>query len=381
MEDFYELLGVPRGASDDDLKKAYRKLARELHPDANPGDAVAEERFKKVTLAYETLRDPESRRRYDMFGAEGVAGTGASGQGGAQDPFGGFGGGGGLGDLFDAFFGGQGGGGGQRRSNAQRRGPDLETSVQLDFTEAIFGANKEVTVRAPVICSTCQGNGAKPGTNRIKCATCSGTGEVRRVRQSILGQMVTASPCPTCGGLGETIPEPCADCRGDGRKTEERTYLVEVPPGVDDGATLRLGGRGGAASRGGANGDLYVHLRVARHEVFRRDGSTIHGDLHIAMTQAALGATIAFETLDGEIEITVAAGTQSGKAVRFKGKGVPSLDNRGRGELIVHIIVDTPTQLTKVQDELMRQLAGERKEAVDVGEGGIVGRLKNAFVK
>src|SRR5687768_15907858 len=239
--DFYDLLGVPRTATEDDLKRAYRKLARELHPDANPGDKAAEERFKEITVAYETLRDPERRRRYDTFGPEGMGGR-------MEDPF--AGGVGGLGDLFDAFFGGSvfGGGAGGRGGRGGRGGPprghDVELRLQLEFEEAVFGIQRDIDVTVPVACDTCAGSGARPGTTPTTCSQCNGAGEVRRVRQSLLGQMVTASPCPRCGGLGEEIASPCPDCRGEGRKHEARTLTVEVPAGVDEGTTLRLTGRG-----------------------------------------------------------------------------------------------------------------------------------------
>ncbi|MBV9650664.1 MAG: DnaJ domain-containing protein, partial [Pseudonocardiales bacterium] len=298
--DYYAILGVPRDASADQIKRAYRKLARELHPDANPDDPDAEERFKEVTFAYETLRDPERRRRYDTFGPDAVRGAGAGASGG--DPFAGFGGGG-LGDIFDAFFGGAspfGATGARSARSGPRRGEDAEAVLDLEFAEAVFGVEKELAVRLPVTCATCAGVGARPGTTPTTCTTCGGTGEVRRVRQSILGQMVTAGPCPTCAGTGEEITSPCPDCRGDGRRLEERAFLVEVPAGVDDGSTLRLTGRGAAGQKGGPAGDLYVHLQVRADARFVRRGADIHHELHVAMTQAALGAHLAFQTLDGE---------------------------------------------------------------------------------
>jgi molecular chaperone DnaJ len=284
VADLYETLGVSRNATDDDIKRAYRRLARELHPDTNPG-ADTEERFKEVARAYEVLRDPERRRRYDMVGD---TGDGAA-AGGAQ--FGeGFGG---LGDIFETFFGGN-PFGGRRGPSGPPPGPDLETVLDLSFEDAVFGVAKDVTVRAPVVCSTCSGSGARPGTTPVRCDTCGGTGQVQRVRQSILGQMVTSGPCPSCGGLGERIASPCQDCRGEGRRTEERTYTVDVVAGVDDGTTLRLRGRGGAGPRGGPPGDLYVHLRVRPHPRFQRQGYDLVESLPIAMTQAALGTHLVY---------------------------------------------------------------------------------------
>ena len=382
--DFYELLGVARSATEDEIKRAYRKLARELHPDANPGDATAEERFKEVTLAYETLRDPERRRRYDMFGPEGLRGTGAGG-GGAGDPFAGFGGGGGaggFGDIFDAFFGAGspfGGASGRGGRGGPVRGGDAEVRIALDFEEAVFGAQKELEVRLPVACTTCSGSGARAGTTPTRCTQCNGSGEVRRVRQSILGQMVTASPCPTCGGMGEEIASPCADCRGDGRVVEERTLLVDVPAGVDNGATLRLTGRGAAGPRGGPAGDLYVHIVVRPHERFGRDGYDLVHELHVPLTQAALGAEFPFETLDGTEELSVPAGTQTGKVFKLRGRGVPHVDGRGRGDLLVQVVVDTPVGLTPTQEELLRSLAAERGESVAEPETGFFSKLRSAF--
>ena len=372
--DYYELLGVSRTASDDEIKKAYRKLARELHPDANPDDPSAHERFKDVSTAYETLRDPERRRRYDQFGPEGAA------RAGAGDPFGFGGAGGGLGDIFDAFFGGAAGGGfGGGRRGGPARGNDLELLVELDFEEAVFGVRREIKVRAPVPCDTCEATGAAPGTTATTCAGCGGTGEVRRVRQSILGQMVTASPCPRCGGQGQEISTPCPSCRGEGRRTEEKTYEVDIPAGVDDGTQLRLPGRGGAGPRGGPLGDLYLHTRVRPHERFRRNGQDLIADLHVPMTQAALGAHLTFETLDGTEDLALPPGTQSGRVFELRGRGVPGGRGRARGDLLVQVFVDTPTDLGKEEQELLRRLAVLRDEDVAPEETGFLSRIKSAF--
>lgn len=380
-DDFYEVLGVSKSASTDEIKKAYLRLARELHPDANPGDAEAEERFKLVNLAYETLRDPERRRQYDMFGPAGMRGTGGAGT--AGDPFGGFGGGGmgGFGDIFDAFFGGGMGAAapGGRPRTGPRKGEDAEATVVIDFAEAVFGIHHELTVRLPQTCETCAGSGARPGTTPVTCGQCGGTGEIRRVRQSFLGQMVTASPCNRCGGTGEEINSPCADCRGEGRRREERTFVVDVPAGVDEGSTLRLPGRGAGGIKGGPPGDLYVHLRVRPHPSMTRRGFDLLSVVHVAMTQAALGATLSFETLDGDEELVIPGGTQSGREIRLRGRGVPHLQSRGRGDLIVTVIVDTPDELTKEQDELLRRLAELRGEEVAPHEAGLMSKLRGAF--
>src|SRR5579875_3072438 len=297
-QDYYEILGVSRNASDEEIKKAYRKLARDLHPDSHSGSpsekVAAEERFKLVNQAYEVLKDPERRRQYDMFGADGER-LGA----GAGDPFG-FAGAG-FSDIFDAFFGGASPFGGQRgpARHGPRQGENVEAALDLEFAEAVLGAAKEVTVRVQATCGTCHGSGARPGTTPIRCTMCKGTGETRRVRQSLLGQMVTSSPCPRCGGTGEEIPSPCPSCRGEGRQLEERSYTVEVPAGVDDGATLRLSGRGAAGPRGGPPGDLYLHLRVKPHPFLERDGYDLRETAHVSMAQAALGTDITVETLEG----------------------------------------------------------------------------------
>jgi molecular chaperone DnaJ len=372
-DDYYEVLGVARSATEDEIKRAYRQLARELHPDARPGDQAAEERFKLVNRAYETLRDAERRRQYDMFGAE------QRGSGGG-DPFAGFGNAGGLGDLFDAFFGGAGAPGGRPQTRSgPRRGEDAEAVLVVDFAQAVFGGEEDIKVRLPMMCATCSGAGAAPGTSRVTCTTCQGAGEVRRVRQSILGQMVTASPCPRCGGLGEEIPSPCPDCRGDGRRTEEQTFVVDLPAGVDEGSTLRLTGRGAGGVRGGPPGDLYVHVRVRPHPTLQRQGTDLLGEVHVSMAQAGLGVHLPFETLDGTEELTVRGGTQSGREVRLRGRGVPHLQARGRGDLIVSVVVDTPTELTRTQEELLRQFAAERGETVAEPEAGLMSRIRGAF--
>jgi molecular chaperone DnaJ len=368
--DYYELLGVSRNASEDELKRAYRALARELHPDATGGNAETEARFKEVTLAYETLRDPERRRRYDLFGPEAVRGTGAGAGGG--DPFG-FGTN--LGDIFDVFMRGT-GFGSQSRSGA-RRGSDAEVILDLSLEEAAFGGKHDISIHTAVSCETCAGSGARPGTQPTSCPDCRGTGQIQRVRQSLLGQMVTATPCGRCQGTGETITSPCPDCKGHGRRNDQRTLTVDVPAGVDDGATLRVQAAGGAALRGGIPGDLYVHLRVAPDERFERSGNDLVTTAHVSFAQAALGVDVEIETLEGTNRITVPAGTQSGKIVRLGGLGVPRLRARGRGDLLVHIVVDTPAKLSKEEEDLIRQLAAIRGESVAPPESGLLSRLRS----
>jgi len=371
MADYYALLGVSRDASPEEIKRAYRTKARELHPDANPDDPEAEHHFKEVAKAWEVLRDPEKRARYDRYGEAGVGG--AAGGGG---PFAGFGG---VGDIFDAFFGGQSPFGGGGRSSGPLRGPDLEVVTELDFTEAVFGAQHRVEVRTAVPCDTCDASGAAPGTTPVPCAECGGAGQVRRVRQSLLGQMVTMAACPRCAGQGVVIAQPCPTCSGEGRTLQDKAFTVDIPPGVDSSSTLRLQGRGAAGPRGGPPGDLYVQFRIRPHEVFRRDGVDLHAELHVPVTQAILGAEVEFETLDGVEQITLPPATHTGHVFRFRGKGVPVVNRNGRGDLHVHVVVDLPRDLTEEQEALVRQLAELRGEEVAADAGGFFTRLRSAF--
>jgi molecular chaperone DnaJ len=368
MSDHYATLGVTRSASAEEIKKAYRRLARELHPDTNP-DPTAADRFKEVAHAYEVLGDPERRRRYDMYGDAGVSGRGGS-------PFDT----GGFADIFDAFFGQAGArfGGGATRTGPLR-GPDLEAVAQISFEEAVFGCQTEVAVRTAVPCETCEATGAQPGSTAQVCGECGGSGQVRRMRQSILGQVVTAGPCGACGGQGEVIPQPCPDCKGDGRRVVEKHYNVDVPAGVDTGSTLRLTGRGAVGARGGGAGDLYVHLEVAPHDRFERVGNDLVHELHVTMAQAALGVHLQFETLDGTEDLVIPRGTQPGRVFRLRGRGVPSVEGRGRGDLIVQVAVDVPDELTADQEELLRRFAVTRGEEVAPTEEGFFAKIRSAF--
>jgi molecular chaperone DnaJ len=373
MADYYELLGVTRTASADEIKKAYRKRARELHPDANPGNPVAEAKFKEVSKAYAVLSDDDQRTRYDRFGEQGVGGAGGPNM---DDLFGG----GGLGDIFDAFFGGGGGpfGGGRRGPAGPPRGQDMEVAVSIDFEQAVFGAQIAVDLKLPQTCGDCHGSGAGEGTKPVHCVDCNGSGQVRRVRQSVLGQMVSTSPCPRCGGLGEVITTPCPTCRGEGRVTLDKSYTVDVPAGVVDGSTLRLTRRGAAGPRGGAPGDLYVHLRVKPHDRFRRVDDDLVTEVPISIAQASLGTKVTLTTLDGDEELAVHAGTQPGHEFVLRGRGVPRLQGRGRGDLRAIVQVDVPTKLTHAETELLKQFAEGRGEAV--GEsGGLFSKIKSAF--
>lgn len=373
--DYYELLGVSRNASADEIKRAYRKKAREYHPDTNP-DAAAAERFKEVARAYQVLSDPQQRARYDQFGEAGVSGNGAGA--GAGDPFGG-----GLNDLFDAFFGGRnpfgGAPGGGRGPSGPPRGQDIEIVAEIDLEEAVFGSTVPVSLKLPQRCDECDGSGAGAGTKPVTCSDCNGSGQVQRVRQSLLGQMVTTSPCPRCGGLGEVITSPCSTCRGEGRVTIDKTYQVDVPAGVDTGSTLRLGGRGAAGSRGGHAGDLYVHIKVRDHDRFLRDGDDLICDLPLSFAQLTLGTTAELQTLDGDEQLPVTPGTQPGYEFVLRGRGVQRLRGRGRGDIRAVVRVAVPKSLSDDEAELLRRYAELRGEHIAPPEQGFFSKIKSAF--
>lgn len=369
MADYYELLGVEPSASADELKRAYRKLARELHPDHNPDNPEAEARFKEVANAYETLSDPDRRAHYDRFGEGG-------------NPLGGAGGAG-FGDIFDAFFGGQNPfGGGGFGGSQQRRGPapgaDLETVLTVDFAEAVLGSAQKVELRTHVPCESCEASGTTATSTITTCSTCDGMGQVRQVRRSILGQMVSTNTCPTCAGAGELIEDPCNVCSGEGRVVEECSYTVDVPAGVDTGATLRLTGRGAAGVRGAGFGDLYVRIRVQPHQRFERDGQDLIVELPIPMTIAALGGEIEFETLEDVETIEIPIGTQTGKVFTIRGQGVPGLQNQRRGDIRALAVVAVPEKLTAEQEDLLRRFADLRGDEVSEGRS-LLGRLRSAL--
>ncbi len=348
VRDLYEILGVTRESSGDDIKKAYRRLAREYHPDVNP-DPAAEERFKEVSAAYEILSDPAKRQQYDLYG---------HGRGSVDFPFGD------VADLFETFFG-QGSFG--RRRTATRRtrtqhGEDVFAQEHLSFREAVFGVRREVPIARLEPCERCSGSGAEPGTAPQRCRMCGGTGQVQDVRRSIFGTVMTAHPCTTCEGTGEEIMTPCERCDGRGRVAAEATVPVDVPAGVSDGLDLRIAGVGHAGRSGGPAGDLYLTISVEGDPVFERRGTDVFADLSIPMTQAALGAEVEVETLDGPERIDVEAGTESGTTLRLRGKGVPNLGRRGRGDLFLTIRVATPTPGSKEERRLLEQLAEVRGE-------------------
>jgi len=354
--DYYEILGIDKSASADEIKKAFRKLAIKHHPDKEGGD---EAKFKEANEAYEVLKDPSKRQRYDQFGHAGVGGSAASDGG---NPFSGFGGNGqgahfdfgdlGLGDIFGSFFGGDQGGG--RR--AQSRGSDVETSVNLTFEESIFGTEKDIRLTLQDDCSHCKGSTVEPGYELKTCETCKGSGQTGRVINTILGQIQQAVVCPTCDGRGKVPEKACTVCKGKGVERREQKFTLKVPHGVDDGAVIRLRERGEAIAQG-SKGDLYVHLRVKPHKKFTREGDLILSDEHISMVEATLGTELEVETLDGPLTMKVPAGTQGGTDFKLSGHGVPHMQGSGRGAQIVTIHVDIPTKLTKKQKELLEEFA------------------------
>ncbi|MEX5718954.1 molecular chaperone DnaJ [Geodermatophilus maliterrae] len=377
--DYYGVLGLSRGASDAEIKKAYRRLARDLHPDVNP-DPEAKERFQEVSRAYQALTDPDKRRIVDLGGDPFDTGPGAGG----GSPFGqaGFGG---LGDIMDAFFGGAGGMGGRGPRSRVREGDDALIRIELDLEQTVFGTTEEITVDTAVLCGTCSGAGTAPGTHPTTCTTCSGRGEVQSVQRSFLGQVVSTRPCPSCAGTGQVIPEPCPECGSEGRVRARRTIPVKVPAGVEDGMRIRLTGRGEVGPGGGPAGDLYVEIRERPHEVFTRDGEDLHCRVTLPMTAAALGTTLPLTLLDGEdTDVDVRPGTQPGTVLTLRGKGAPRLRATGRGNLLVHVDVQTPTRLDAEQEKLLRELAvlrGEDRPASAAAEtpGGLFARVRNPF--
>jgi len=366
--DFYAVLGVSRDASPEEIKKAYRRLARQLHPDVNPDE---EERFKEVTKAYEVLSDPQKREMHDLGG----------------DPFstgGGFGSGFGFSDIMDAFFG-AGGGASRGPRPRQRRGQDALIRVDLELSETTFGVTRELQVDTAVTCPTCNGGGASPGSSPRTCDICRGRGEVQQVTRSFLGQVMTSRPCAACQGFGTVIPDPCHECGGDGRVRSRRSLKVKIPPGVDTGTRIQLTGEGESGPGGGPPGDLFVEIVERSHPLFRRQGDDLHCTVQVPMTAAALGTTVTLETLDGPRPVTLRPGVQSGQTEILTDLGVTHLRSAGRGELVVHVEVVTPTRLDPEQEELLRKLAALRGEdGPDVGQltghqQGFFNRLRDAF--
>ncbi|HEX6195597.1 MAG TPA: molecular chaperone DnaJ [Jiangellaceae bacterium] len=348
--DYYEVLGVSRDASAAEIKKAYRRLARELHPDVNP-DPGTHDRFKEVTQAYEVLTDPKKREMYDLGADPFATGGGAGGNFGAGFSFS---------DIMDAFFGGATTTRGPR--SRVRRGQDALVRLEVELPEAVFGATKEVQVDTAIVCTACGGTGAPPGVELKVCPSCGGQGEVTQVQRSLLGQVMTSRPCPQCHGFGTVNPRPCGECSGDGRVRTRRTLTIKIPAGVDSGTRIQLAGEGEVGPGGGPAADLYVELTVRPHPVFTRRGDDLHATIAVPMAAAALGTVVELETLDGKESVDIGPGAQPGETIKLPARGVPRLRGTGRGSLVLHLDIQTPTKLDSRQEELLRELAELRGE-------------------
>ena len=383
--DYYEVLGVNKNATDDELKKAYRRLAKKYHPDANPDNkAEAEAKFKEVNEAYETLSDPQKRRMYDQFGPDGPQGfNGAGGFGGqngyysyTSSGFDGFGDFGDLGDIFSSFFGGGFGSGRSsgRKQNGPRKGADLNLHIDITFEQAFLGVEKEITITRNEECTICHGTGAKPGTSVTKCPTCNGTGQIRQVQNTILGQMQTTRTCTNCHGTGEVIKEPCENCRGKGTVRKQPKIKVKIPAGIDDGQTVVLRGEGEPGEKGGPKGDLYITIRLKKHSIYSRKANNVYCDVPITITQATLGADLEIPMVDGSKErYKIPEGTQTGTKFVIRGKGFKSVSSNSVGDFVFTVNVQTPKKLSKEQRELLVQLAKTMNEQPPIKKRGIFG--------
>jgi molecular chaperone DnaJ len=369
--DYYEVLGVEKGANAEDIKKAFRKAARQYHPDVNKA-ADAEEKFKEAKEAYDVLSDDQKRATYDRYGhVDPNQGMGGGGGFNGQD-FGGFG------DIFDMFFG---GGGGQRRNpNAPQRGNDLQYSMTIEFKEAVFGKEMDITIPRTETCETCHGNGAKPGTKAETCNVCKGSGQQEVVQNTAFGRIVNRRVCSACNGQGTLIKDKCNDCHGTGKVKKQRKIHVKIPAGVDDGAQLRVSGEGEAGTKGGPSGDLYIVIRVKSHDFFEREGDDIYCEVPLTFAQAALGDEIEIPTLTEKVKLKIPAGTQTGTFFRLKGKGVPRLRGYGQGDQHVKVVVVTPSNLTDEQKELLRQFSGLNGEFMHEKQQSLFERMKKAFL-
>ena len=357
--DYYEVLGVQKGATDAEIKKAYRKMAKENHPDLHPGDKDAEARFKEINEAYEVLSDSEKKARYDQFGFAGVDPSyGGGGYGGGFDGSFDFGD---LGDIFGSFFGGGFGGGGRARSGPQR-GESLRTRLTITFEEAAFGCEKEVSIDRVEQCETCKGTGAAPGTSPETCPACGGSGQVQQRRQTPMGVFATTGPCPRCGGTGKIIASPCKDCGGSGQVRRRKTLKVTIPAGIDNGQIISLRGQGSAGKNGGPAGDLQIVITVQPHQLFRRDGADVYCNAPITFTQAVLGGEMEIPTIDGKVKYDIPEGTQTGSTFRLKGKGIPNVNGRGRGDQYVTVYIETPRNLNREQKEALKKFSSTLKE-------------------
>ena len=375
--DYYEVLGVNKSADATELKKAYRKLAMKYHPDKNPGDKEAEEKFKEINEAYEVLSDETKRRNYDQFGHEGVNGQGFGGAGG----FGGQGFGGFddiFGDIFGDMFGGGFGGGRQRRRGPER-GADIRQRVTISFEEAAFGKKIQVKINRSEECNECHGSGAKAGTSKKTCPTCNGSGQVQSVQRTPFGNIASTRTCSTCNGEGEVIESPCTKCHGKGSIRKTKTIEVDIPAGIDEGQMIKLSGQGELGTRGGPRGDLYIEVNVKPHQLFTREGYDVYLEMPITFAQATLGDKIQVPTLDGKVEYEISEGTQTGTVFRLKGKGIPKLRSNARGDQYVKVTVEIPKKLNDKQKELVRQFAKECGEEVHERQQSLSNKIDNFF--
>lgn len=364
--DYYEVLGLDRDASSEDIKKAYRKLARQYHPDVNKADD-AEQKFKEVKEAYDVLSDSQKKATYDQYGHV-DPNQGMGGMGGFE---------GGFGDIFDMFFG---GGGGRRNPNAPQKGADLQYTMQIEFKEAVFGKETNIQIPRTETCDRCTGTGAKPGTKPDTCSVCSGTGQQEVVQNTVFGRIVNRRVCSTCSGQGTIIKDKCGQCQGSGKVKKQRTIHVKIPAGVDDGAQMRVSGEGEAGSKGGPPGDLYVVIRVKSHDFFEREGDDIYCEVPLTFAQAALGDEIEVPTLDGRVKLKIPAGTQTDTYFRLKGKGVPHLRGYGQGDQHVKVVVVTPTKMSDRQRDLLREFADLSGEETHDKQHTFFERMKKAFL-
>lgn len=376
-KDYYEILGVSKSASTDEIKKAYRKLALKYHPDRNKGDNTAEQKFKDINEAYEVLSDAQKRSSYDQFGAAGPQGFGGAGGGpgfGGGFDFSGFGDSGGFADIFETFFGQQ-QGGARRKKRGPGRGEDIEFQMNITFEEAVFGTEKELLVTKTGSCDHCRGTGAEPGSKTVTCPQCKGTGEVRSVRQTLFGQMAVSQVCSQCYGEGNIQEKKCTVCHGITRVRKNEKIRIKIPAGVDNDSTIRLAGKGEAGTYGGQYGDLYIHIRVSAHKKFLRSGYDIHSEVHIHLLQAVLGDEVQVETIHGNVGLKIPAGTQSGKVFRIKDYGVSKLKTDEKGDHFVKVIIDVPQKISRREKELYLQLAKESGVQLKGGKDGLFHKI------
>ncbi|HHW00505.1 MAG TPA: molecular chaperone DnaJ [Clostridiaceae bacterium] len=375
--DYYEVLGLDRNASEEDIKKAYRKLAKKYHPDLNPGDKAAEAKFKEINEAYEVLSDPKKKEQYDRFGHAGMDGNGFGG-------FGGFGGGfedfdfGGIGDIFESFFGGTGFGRSRSRTGPQK-GADIKYSMEVSFEEAAFGTEKEISVNRMETCTTCGGSGAKPGTSPTTCTRCNGTGQIQYKQSTPFGHFVNVKTCDVCHGEGKVITNPCQTCNGRGKVRKKVNIKVRIPAGIDDGQTISLRGEGEAGTRGGPSGDLFILIRVRPHPLFKRQGNDVVCEIPITFVQAALGTELEVPTLDGKVKYNIPEGTQTGTVFRLRGKGIPFLRGSGRGDQYVKVHVEVPKKLNEKQKNALRAFAELLGDEAYEQRKGFFDKMKDAL--